>query len=107
MLVNGALRRFSTRVAWIDITLKRMKRRGPIQTEPVGGAASSEEQPQVVVDVSSTQNNEEETQPSQTDLTLTPHVKTSVPEEEAEKLYEDTVDAVSTQNTDEEMQQIS
>ncbi|CAB1429897.1 unnamed protein product [Pleuronectes platessa] len=45
---------------------------------------------------------------SQTDLTLTPHVKTSVTEEgEEEKLPEDTVDVALTQNTEEEMQPIS
>ncbi|CAB1444763.1 unnamed protein product [Pleuronectes platessa] len=54
-------------------------------------------------------NTEEETQPisSQADLTLTPHVKTSITEEEEEKLPEDTVDVESTQNTEEEMQPIS
>ncbi|CAB1453656.1 unnamed protein product [Pleuronectes platessa] len=47
------------------------------KTQFGSGAASSEEQPDVEVDVASTQNTEEETQPisSQTDLTLTPHVK--------------------------------
>ncbi|CAB1455185.1 unnamed protein product [Pleuronectes platessa] len=89
----------------------KMKRK-PAQTEPVTGAASSEEQPQVgvTVDAVSTQNTEEEMQSisSQTDLTLTPHVKTSVTEEEeVEKLSEETVDVASTQNTEEEMQQIS
>ncbi|CAB1422664.1 unnamed protein product [Pleuronectes platessa] len=44
---------------------------------------------------------------SQTDLTLTPHVKTSVTEEEVEKLYEDNVHVASTQKIEEEMQQIS
>ncbi|CAB1419749.1 unnamed protein product [Pleuronectes platessa] len=91
------------------IKLKKKRKRKPARTEPVAGAASSEEQPQVEVDVSSTQNTEEVTQPisSQTELTLTPHVKTSVTEEEEEKLSEDTVDVASTQNTEEETQPIS
>ncbi|CAB1451618.1 unnamed protein product [Pleuronectes platessa] len=81
------------------------------QTEPVAGAASSEEQPQsnFLPLVHRLSDTEEEMQPisSQTDLTVTPYVKTSVTEEEVEKLYEVNVDVASAQNTEEEMQQIS
>ena len=91
------------------IRLKKRMKSGPGQTEPVAGADSSEEQLQVEVnvDASSNQSLEEETQPISNQTDPTPHVKTSVKEEEVEKLSEDTVDVASTQNTEEEMQQIS
>ncbi|CAB1434997.1 unnamed protein product [Pleuronectes platessa] len=88
------------------IRLKKMKKLGPGQTEPVAGAASSEEQPQVEVDASSTQSPEEELQPISSRTDSTPHVKTSVTEEEVEKKEEET-QTWSNQSPEEEMKSIS